>query len=253
MVLNGKTAVVTGGGKGIGKVFCEALAGDGACVVVADIDEQAATLTAQSLAGTGARAIPSCVDVSDRLSTESMAQAALAAFGRIDILVNNAALFAVLRHQPLWDISDAEWDRVMAVNVKGMFHSLLAVLPAMKERDYGKIINITSATVFRGTPNLLHYVTSKAAVVGFTRCAARELGPFGIRVNAMGPGLTESDTAVHAQTTPAELFERLPRERAIARPELPSDLVGTLIYLASPASDFVTGQTIVVDGGGVMH
>ncbi|MBZ5539859.1 MAG: glucose 1-dehydrogenase [Acidobacteriia bacterium] len=253
MQLKGKSAIVTGGGKGIGKVFCEALAREGASVVVADIDAAAAIQTAERLCSAGARAVACKVDVSDAASTVAMAKCALEAFQRIDILVNNAALFAVLPHQPLWEIQEAEWDRVMTVNIKGMFLSLRAVLPQMKEQGSGKVINLTSATVFRGTPMLLHYVTSKAAVIGFTRCTSRELGPFGICVNAIAPGLTESETAVGAKTTPAVLFERLPKERAIARPELPSDLTGTLVYLASPASDFVTGQTIVVDGGGVMH
>jgi NAD(P)-dependent dehydrogenase (short-subunit alcohol dehydrogenase family) len=192
------------------------------------------------------------VDVSDAKATAAMAAAALQAFGRIDILVNNAALFAVLPHRPMWEIEDAEWDRVMSVNVRGMFFALRAVLPTMKEQGCGKVINLSSATVFRGTPMLLHYVTSKSAVVGFTRAAARELGPFGICVNSIAPGLTESDTTVSSGATPAVLFKELPKQRAIARPEVPADLIGTLIYLCSAASDFVTGQTIVVDGGGVM-
>ncbi len=253
MQLKGKAAIVTGGGKGIGKVFCQALAREGASVVVADIDGAAAESVAQTISAEQGRAVPCKVDVSDAAAARTMAEAALAAFGRIDILVNNAALFAVLPHQPLWEIPESEWDRVMSINLKGMFLCLRAVLPAMKKQGYGKVINITSATVFRGTPMLLHYVSSKAAVIGFTRCAGRELGPLGVRVNAIAPGLTESETTVAAGTTPPELFKALANQRAIARPELPSDLTGTLIYLASEASDFVTGQTIVVDGGGVMH
>src|SRR5574340_879272 len=150
MQLKGKAAIVTGGGKGIGKVFCQALAREGASVLVADIDGAAAESAAKEISDEHGRAVHCKVDVSDAAAAQAMAEAALAAFRRIDILVNNAALFAVLPHQPLWEISESEWDRVMSINLKGMFLCLRAVLPAMKKQGYGKVINITSATVFRG-------------------------------------------------------------------------------------------------------
>lgn len=220
-------------------------------MVVADIDADAARSTAAEIGAAGGRAKAVAVDVADAASVERLVETTLATFGDIDVLVNNAAISAVLPRRPFWEIDDAEWARVMAVNVGGPFLCVKAAFPAMRRKGYGKIINIASGTVFKGTPGLLHYVTSKAALLGFTRVLARELGPFGIRVNTLAPGLTESDTLL--QHTPAEIFAKGYQDRALARPEVPDDLVGTLIFLASPASDFVTGQTIVVDGGSVLH
>lgn len=251
MQLEGRCAIVTGGGNGIGRTYCAALAGEGAAVVVADVDEPAARAVAAGVRAAGGRAEAVHVDVSDAAGTRSMAEAALRAFGRIDVLVNNAAVSLFSPRPHFWQIEEADWDRVMAVNVKGAFLCARAVLPAMRERGYGKIVNISSGTAFRGSPQLLHYVSSKAAIVGFTRALAREVGPFGIRVNAIAPGLTQTEAQL--VVTSEEQFAALARERALARREVPEDLTGTLVYLASPASDFVTGQTIIVDGGGLMH
>ena len=253
MQLKDRVAIVTGGGKGIGKHYCQALVREGARVAVTDIDEKAARNTARELGDAGFEALAIAVDVSKVGDVKRMVEEVLGCWGRIDILVNNAAIFATLSHQNFWEIEEEEWDRVMAVNVKGMFLCVREVLPAMKKQGYGKIINISSGTVFKGTPHLLHYVSSKAAVVGLSRALSREVGSMGIRVNVLAPGLTESDTVLELKTTPPAVFEKIRQSRALARTEVPEDLTGTLIYLASQSSDFVTGQTIVVDGGSVTH
>jgi 3-oxoacyl-[acyl-carrier protein] reductase len=182
-----------------------------------------------------------------------MAAATLKRFGRIDVLVNNAAFFATIpmSRVPLEEISVEEWDRMMAVNLRGIFLCCKAVLPAMRRQGKGKIINISSGTALSGSPTRIHYVTSKAGVLGFTRTLAREVGPSGITVNAIAPGNTLSEE----NPTPEILQQRSARvgDRALARVQLPADLVGTLLFFASDASDFITGQTLVVDGGATMH
>jgi len=193
------------------------------------------------------------VDVSSRQSAEEMAKSCVSLFGRIDILVNNAGIFTSLALKPFFEISSDEWDKVMAVNVKGSFECARAVLPAMKKQSYGKIINIASGTVFKGVPMLLHYVSSKGAVVAMTRAMARELGPHGIRVNTLAPGLTSSENLLSNPAWAGDVSKNNIASRAIAREMHPGDLCGTLVYLASTESDFVTGQALVVDGGSVMH
>ena len=171
------------------------------------------------------------------------------AFGRIDVLVNNAAIYVSIHRRPFYEISAEEWDRVTAVNIKGVFLCAKAVLPAMREQGGGRIINISSNTVMAGTPNFLHYVASKAALIGMTRSMARELGDYGINVNAIAPGLVEHE----GQTVPAEISASRIEARSIKRQQVPQDLTGAVLYLASPDSDFVTGQTLVVDGGNIVY
>jgi NAD(P)-dependent dehydrogenase (short-subunit alcohol dehydrogenase family) len=178
-----------------------------------------------------------------------MAAEAVKSFGRIDILVNNAAIFINIQRQPFYQITAEEWDRVSAVNIKGPFLCAKAVFPQMKEQRSGKIINISSSTAYWGTPNFLHYVASKAALIGMTRSLAREVGEYGICVNAIAPGLVEHE----GQNAPKALTELQLKARSIKRLERPEDLFGTVVFLASPDSDFMTGQTIVVDGGSVFH
>jgi len=251
--LDRRVAIVTGGGHGIGKAYCEGLAAEGAGVVVADVDGAAARTVADAIVKTGAAALALATDVADEKSTLAMARSALERFGRIDVLVNNAAVFATIpiSRVPMEEIPVDEWDRVMAVNLRGLFLASRAVLPAMKGQRSGKIINISSGTALSGSPMRIHYVTSKGGVISFTRTLAREVGAFGINVNAIAPGSTLSEENV----TPEILAQRQRRveDRAIPRVQLPSDLVGTVIFLASPASDFITGQTLIVDGGAVMH
>lgn len=247
MRLEGKVAIVTGGARNIGAVYSKRLAEEGARVVIADvIDGNEVT---EAIAKGGAEAIALTIDVSKEIDTLRMAQETVKRFGRIDILVNNAAIFLSIQRRTFDEISVEEWDRVMAVNVKGPFLCAKAVLPEMKKQESGKIINITSTTALAGTPRFLHYVTSKAALIGMTRSLAREMGKFGVCVNAIAPGLVEHE----GQTAPKEFTEFQLKARAIKRLEVPQDLTGALIYLASSDSDFITGQTLVVDGGSVFH
>lgn len=245
MRLKGKVAIVTGGARHIGALYSKRLAEAGARIVIADVLD--GTGVAGEINGAGGEAVALKVDVSKEEDTLRMADEALKSFGRIDILINNAAMFLNIKRKPFYDISAEEWDRVSAVNVKGVFLCVKAVFPQMKRQKSGKIINISSSTALAGTPLFLHYVASKAALIGMTRALAREAGEHGICVNAIAPGLVEHE----GQTAPKEFIEFQLKVRSIKRLETPEDLIGTVLYLASSASDFVTGQTILVDGGSI--
>jgi len=247
MRLSRKVAVVTGGARHIGAAYCRKLAEEGAAVVISDILD--GEPVAAEIRSKGGQALALKVDVSNEADTVRMAAEAVKAFGRVDILVNNAAIFINIQRHPFYEISAEEWDRVSAVNIKGPFLCAKAVFPQMKEQKSGKIINISSSTAYWGTPNFLHYVASKAALIGMTRSLAREVGEYGICVNAIAPGLVEHE----GQNAPKMLTELQLKARSIKRFETPEDLFGTVIFLASPDSDFMTGQTIVVDGGSVFH
>lgn len=251
--LAGRVVIVTGGAHGIGRTYCEGLAREGARVVVADVDGAAATAVADALCASGLEALAIGTDVSDEASAVAMAERTLERFGRIDVLVNNAAIFSTIpiRRVPIEEITLAEWEQVMAVNLRGVFLASRAVLPAMKRQRAGKIINIASATAFSGSPTRIHYVASKGGVLAFTRTLAREVGPYGITVNALAPGATLSEE--HPTDDDLRRHERRVQGQALRRVETPADLVGTLLYLASSDSDFMTGQALVVDGGLVMH
>jgi 3-oxoacyl-[acyl-carrier protein] reductase len=252
MSLAERVAIVTGGGKGIGKHYCKGLAAEGAAVVVAEIDAAAAESTAAELRAAGHRAMEAPTDVSDEASVNAMVARTLDTFGRVDILVNNAAIFASVgfTHAPHDQISVEEWDRMFAVNVRGVWLCCKAVVPHMRRAGGGKIVNIASDTVLSGVPFFLHYVASKGAVIALTRALAREVGGDNICVNAVAPGFTLSEAGQAAGAEPAE---RSIAGRPLGRAEVPEDLVGTIVYLASPASDFVTGQLLAVNGGYVMH
>src|SRR4030095_8387535 len=247
MRLGGKVAIVTGGARHIGAAYCRRLAAEGAAIVIADILDGAAV--AAEIKGKGGKAMALNIDVSKEEDTNRMASEAVQAFGRIDILVNNAAIFINIQRHPFYEISAEEWDRVSAVNIKGPFLCAKAVFPQMKEQRSGKIINISSSTAYWGTPNFLHYVASTAALIRINRSLAREVGEYGICVNAIAPGLVEHE----GQNAPKALTELQLKARSIKRLERPEDLFGTVVFLASPDSDFMTGQTIVVDGGSVFH
>jgi 3-oxoacyl-[acyl-carrier protein] reductase len=248
---SGRSVLITGGGKGIGKVYVEEFAKAGARVAAADIDGEAAKSVAAALTKAGLEAIALGVDIADEASTKAMAVTVLDRFGAIDVLINNASLMSALPRRAWLEIPVEEWDRVMAVNLRGMFLTCRAVFPAMKAQGRGKIVNISSSRVWEGTPNRLHYTTSKAGVIGFTRALAREVAEFGITVNALTPGMTQSETQV-ATSSGNYLATRI-AGRAIERVQYPADLVGAVMFLSSPASDFMTGQTINVDGGKAMH
>jgi 3-oxoacyl-[acyl-carrier protein] reductase len=249
--LDGRTVIVTGGGKGIGKVYAQEFAKAGARVVAADIDEAAAKAVAGALVAQGLAALGLGVDIASEEQTNAMARATLDRFGAIDVLINNASLMSVLPRRSWLEIPVEEWDRVMAVNLRGMFLTCRAVFPAMQANRRGKIVNISSSRAFEGTPNRLHYTTSKAGVIGFTRALAREVGEFGITVNAVAPGITLSDTQVASSS--GNYLGAYMAGRAIERPQYPDDLVGAVMFLSSAASDFMTGQTLLVDGGKAMH
>jgi NAD(P)-dependent dehydrogenase (short-subunit alcohol dehydrogenase family) len=243
--LAGKTAVVTGAAGGLGFAFAEGLARAGARVAIADVNADAARDAARTLTAQGATVIATSVDVADEASVGTMVERVVAAYGGIDILVNNAGIYAGLKRKPFYEIPAAEWDRVMSVNLKGAFLCAKAVYPQMKGRG-GKIVNIASATVFSGSPLWMHYVASKGGMIAMTRVMARELGGDGVTVNALAPGFTLTE-ASRAAIEDAENYGVA--RGAIHRAAHPDDMVGTCLWLASPLSDFVTGQTIVVDGG----
>jgi 3-oxoacyl-[acyl-carrier protein] reductase len=248
--LKDKVAIVTGGGHGIGRAYSLGFGSAGAKVVVADIDEPAAVKVAKEVnTQTDAKSLSVKVDVANEASTQMMVQTILDQFGRIDILVNNAAIFATIpmNRGGIETIDPVEWDRMMAVNLKGLFFCCRAVLPTMRKQKGGKIVNVSSGTWLSGSPGRIHYVTSKAGVVGFTRTLAREVGDDNINVNAIAPGSTLSED------NPSEDIIKMRSarvsDRALKRVQLPKDLVGTVLFLSSPLSDFMTGQTIAVDGG----
>ena len=252
--LSGRVVIVTGGGTGIGEIYSEALAGRGAKVLIADIAAKEGEAVASRIRANGSAAIAGATDISDPAQVARMAARALSEWGRIDGLVNNASLMSTLARRPWHEIDIAEWDRVMAVNLRGMFLCCRAVYPAMKAQGKGKIVNISSSRFWMGSPLRLHYSTSKAGVVGFTRSLSREVGADGIRVNAITPGFTESATQM-ATSTPdyvAQMKQRY-QSRSLKRGQVPDDLVGAVAFLLSDASDFMTGQTMNVDGGESMH
>ncbi|AFP30278.1 SDR family NAD(P)-dependent oxidoreductase [Marinobacter sp. BSs20148] len=251
--LKGRVAIVTGAGHGIGKAYARRLAEEGASVVIAEIDAEAAELVAKELNAEGFRALAVHTDVTIPQSTMEMARLAVETFGRIDILVNNAAIFisVPMSRAPFDEIDPGEWDRMMAVNVKGAWLSSCAVAPYMRKQAYGKIINISSGTALKGSDNRIHYVASKAAILGFTKTLANELGKAGVCVNCIAPGSTLSeenpDEAIIKRRTAAS------SARAIPRLQTPEDMLGAVVFFASADSDFITGQTLVVDGGSCMH
>jgi 3-oxoacyl-[acyl-carrier protein] reductase len=252
MRLKDKVIIVTGGGVGIGRAYAMGLAKEGAKVIVADIQDKEAEKVAAEIKRLDAEAFAVPVDVTSPEKTQVMAEKTLQKYGRIDVLVNNAGLYSALKKKPFMEIGPEEWDQVMAVNVKGLFLCVKAVYPAMKKQGKGKIINISSGTVLGGSPFFLHYVASKAGVIGFTRALAREVGPDKICVNAITPGLTISGSNQEGVMTPEQLQDRR-RRRCFQRDQYPQDLVGTVIFLSSDDSDFITGQTINVDGGMNMY
>ena len=248
--LEHQTAIVTGGAHGLGRHFSAALAREGATVAILDIadcDQAAAEIgRAENAHCFGLR-----TDVSEEASVKAAVTAILDRTGRIDILVNNAAVFSTLPPAGFADIEVDLWDRVMAVNLRGPFLMAKHAAPAMIAARRGKIVNIASGTAYKGMPLMLHYVTSKGGVVGFTRALSRELGAHNICVNTLAPGLTMSDSILANRDHIAFARDRVVASRAIQRDEYPQDLLGALIFLSSSDSDFVTGQTIAVDGGSI--
>ena len=245
--LEGRVVIVTGAGQGLGRVYAQHFADAGAISVVAELNEDSGKRVAAEIVESGGRAISVATDIASPDSVQELATTVMREFGRIDVLINNAALFSTLKACPADEIDLDEWRRVMDVNVTGQFLCVRAVLPAMKQAQWGRIINVSSGTVTVGLRNLLHYVTSKAAVIGMTRSLARELGGDGITVNAILPGSIETEIP-RETVTPAQR-EAFIAMQCIPRGQRPDDLAGTVLFLASEASAFVTGQSIAVDGG----
>jgi 3-oxoacyl-[acyl-carrier protein] reductase len=251
--LEGRVAIVTGGGHGIGKAYAHRLAEEGAKIVIAEIDGAAAERLAADLGRAGYEALGLRTDVADRASVEEMARRTVERFGRIDILVNNAAMFATvpMSRAPFDQIDPAEWDRMMAVNLRGTWLASCAVIPQMRKQRHGKIINISSGTALKGSSSRIHYVTSKAGILGFTKTLAQEVGKDNICVNCIAPGSTLSEE--NADEALVKYRQAAASTRALQRMQTPEDLVGAVVFFASSDSDFITGQTLVVDGGACMH
>jgi len=237
-LLDGKVAIVTGGAQGIGRAIADGLERDGARVVVADLSPREDAIRA---------------DVSSEDDVEAMVRETLDRHGRIDILVNNAGLYASLAMRPFTEIPLDEWRRVMDVNVASMFLTSRAVVPVMRGQGGGRIVNISSGTPFRGVPFLLHYVTSKGAIVAFTRALAKELGKDSIHVNCVAPGFTMSDGVKANPEVVEKLRDVSVAARTLQRDQLPEDVVGAVVFLCGPGADFITGQTMVIDGGQFFH
>jgi NAD(P)-dependent dehydrogenase (short-subunit alcohol dehydrogenase family) len=247
--LQDRSIIVTGAAQGIGAAYAKALAAEGARVCVCDLSEP--RQVADEIRAAGGQAISTATDVTSPAAVAAMVRATCDAFGTVHGLVNNAAMFGSLKLKLFMEIESAEWDQVMAVNTRGVFECVKAVVPVMRKQKYGKVVNIASGTLFKGSTHLLHYVASKGAVVAMTRSMARELGNDNILVNCIAPGLTVSP-AVRHNYTPDEIAANK-ATRVIKREEEPEDLTGSLIFFLSAESDFITGQTLVVDGGSFMH
>jgi NAD(P)-dependent dehydrogenase (short-subunit alcohol dehydrogenase family) len=246
--LEGKVAIVTGGAQGIGNAIARGLAAEGARIVVADLSR------ADEAAQEFEEGIGLTVDVADEAQVERMAQEAIERCGRIDILVNNAGLYASLQMRPFTEIPVEEWRQVMDVNVLSMFLTMRAVVPRMREQgEGGRVVNISSGTPFRGVPFLLHYVTSKGAIVALTRALAKELGRDDILVNCVAPGFTMSDGVREHPEVIEALQQVSVSARTLQRDQVPEDVVGAVVFLCGPGATFVTGQTIVIDGGQYFH
>lgn len=245
--LAGKVAIVTGGAQGIGRAIAEGLAAEGARIVIADIQG------AQETAGAFRDGVGLAVDVAAEADTERMAAETVRRCGGIDILVNNAGLYASLSMRPFEQIPVHEWRQVMDVNVMSMFLTCRAVVPRMRERGGGRIVNISSGTPFRGVPYVLHYVTSKGAIVALTRALAKELGDDEVLVNCVAPGFTLSEGVRQNPAVIEALRDVSVSARTLKRDQEPADVVGAVVFLCGPGSTFVTGQTIVIDGGQYFH
>ncbi|HEX6438512.1 MAG TPA: SDR family oxidoreductase [Candidatus Binatia bacterium] len=253
MRLQSKVVLITGAAHGIGKAYARRFAEEGAEVVIADIDSQGGKTVAQALTDSGFAAWARATDVRNYLDVEALIRETADKFGRIDVLLNNAAIYVTekLWKGPVEELELAEWDRVIEVNLKGVFLCCKAAIPIMKRQRSGKIINIASGTFFSGSGNMPHYTTAKGGVVALTRVMARQLGEWNINVNCMTPGSTMSEDSVTDEVI--ERRQGSTGKRAFPRIETPADIIGTAVFLASSDSDFITGQLLVVEGGGIMH
>lgn len=248
VALDGQVAIVTGGARAIGREICETLARSGATVVSLDLSDSAETVAAIEAAGGTAAGI--ACDVTDEARVDAAVAETVERFGRVDVLVNNAGVFSTVKRGPFWEIDPDDWDLMMRVNVRSVFLVSKAASAPMREAGRGRIVNIASNVFVFGMPDFLHYVASKGAVVGITRGMARELGPYGIAVNAVSPGLVT--TEITEETVPAEYRRQIASAQPLAEPLVPSDIAEAVAYLAGPAARLVTGQNLLVNGGATM-
>ncbi len=248
MVLGGKVALVTGGGNGIGRALSLALAESGADVAVADIDMPAAEAVVAEVVACGRRGLAVEADVTSKPAVEAMVQTTVETLGRLDILVNNAGIFPIA---PVTTMTEEVWDRVMAINLKGVFLCSQAVLAPMRRAGGGRIINLASVSGLVGAVGMAHYAASKAGVIGFTKSLAREVTTMGITVNAIAPGIIETETT--RQTLPEGALQAYQAQVPLRRLGRPEDLTGMVVFLASSAAAYITGQVYAVDGGYTMQ
>jgi 3-oxoacyl-[acyl-carrier protein] reductase len=247
----GRVVMITGAGRGIGRVYAREFALAGARVGIAEIDEASAQAVALEIRQAGGTAFAVQTDVGSPDSVRNAVEAISRELGPIEILINNAALFASVRRYAFDEIPFAEWEQVMRVNVTGSWLCASAVAPAMRKAGWGRIINVSSSTVPLGVPaRFMHYITSKAAIIGLTRTMATELGPQGVTVNCILPGVTETEIEVPGRTD--AIRQKILDTQRVKRPGVPEDLAGMVLFLASPAADFITGQSLVVDGGAAL-
>ena len=244
-----RIVIITGAGQGIGRELGRQFAAAGAVAVIADLSIQNAQSVAAEIEAAGGKALALAVDVSNKDSVEQMVAATLAKYGRIDVLINNASLFSTLTKRPFEEIPANEWQKVMDVNINGVFFCAAAVIRSMRSQGFGRIINISSASVHRGTKNYLHYVTSKSALIGMTNSLAREVGAQGITVNCIRPGTVATEVAERVASLTQDIRQRNIDLQCIPRTIVPSDLAGLAMFLATPAAAFITGQTMACDGG----
>jgi pyridoxal 4-dehydrogenase len=246
--LAGQTALVTGAAQGLGYAAAARLAADGADVALLDRDGERLGAAADALGAQGLAVLPHTVDLTDEEGVRAAVAAVLSTEGRIDVLVNNVGIYP---HRAFEELTYAEWRHVLAVNLDSVFLCTHAVYPAMRERGYGRIVNVSSSTFFIGYPGLAAYIASKGGIIGFTRALASEAGPHGITVNAVTPGLVATEGVLGGEE--AGLFDEIVPQQALPRRGEPEDIAECIAYLASPAAGFITGQTINVDGGHRFH
>ena len=245
--LRDRVVVITGGGQGLGRAYARAFAAQGAIPVIAEINGASAQRVAREIEQQGGRALAVETDVSDEASANQMAEKTLSAFGRIDCLVNNAAIFSRITMAPFWELPVAEWEAVIRVNISGAFLCARAVAPTMMEAGWGRIINVSSSTVPAGRANYLHYITSKSAMIGMTRSMARELGPYNVTVHLFWPGTVE--TEVERPSVSGAMFQDIATRQALPRPATMEEFAGFILFLCSDDAEYSTGQALVANGG----
>ena len=251
MRLQDKVIIVTGSRRGLGKAFALSFAKEGANVVVTDIVAEGLDATVNEISNSGGQGLAVRADVSSESDVSRLVDETVRTFGRVDVLVNNAAYFSAIKRKPFFEIDVTEWDDVLRVNLRGVWLCIKAVFPHMKKQTKGKIVNISSGTFFNGSPGFAHYVAAKGGIIGLTRALSRELGQYNITINSLAPGYTETEATRSMDDDTYRSQAIIPR--AIRRSEVPSDLIGPMLFLCSEDSDFMTGQTILVDGGRGMH